>query len=243
MNERIQKYLARKGFGSRRKIERWLVDGKIRTKRAICQLGDRVSPGDILLIDGRTVEVNDHTPPARVLLYHKKSGEISTHRDPQNRPTMIQALPRIKDGRWIAVGRLDINTTGLILFSNDGELVHRLMHPSGSIKRVYLCRVWGDVNQRVLEKLRKGVISKNEILKFDEIECRRKTGANRWFRIVLFRGRNREIHRAWKAVGYRVSRLKRIQYATVSLPSNLKPGTWQELARDDVRQLVDHSLR
>ena len=246
MSERIQKYLASKGFGSRRQIERWLIDGKIRTIHGICQLGDRVSPKDILFVHGKKIEVDERKSPTRVLLYHKKSGEISTHRDPQNRPTLIQALPEIKDGRWIAVGRLDINTTGLILFSNDGELVHRLMHPSSSIRRVYLCRVWGDVNQHVLERLRKGVISKNEILKFDEIECRRKKGANRWFRIVLSRGRNREIHRAWKAVGYRVSRLKRIQYGTVSLPSDLKPGAWLELASYDVgqlRQLVNHSVR
>ena len=245
MSERIQKYLARKGFGSRRQIERWLIDGKIRTNHGICQLGDRVSPNNILFIHGMKIEVDELKPPTRVLLYHKRSGEISTHKDPQNRPTMIQALPEIKDSRWIAVGRLDINTTGLILFSNDGELVHRLMHPSSSIERVYLCRVWGEVNQRGLERLRKGVRSKNEILKFDEIEFMQKKGANSWFRIVLSRGKNREIHRAWKVLGNRVSRLKRIQYATITLPPGLKPGAWQELAPKDVEQikhLVDYSV-
>lgn len=244
MSERIQKYLARKGFGSRRQIERWLVDGRIRTKQGICQLGDRVSPGDILFVDGKKIEVDKRKAPTRVLLYHKRSGEISTHKDPQNRPTMIRALPEINDSRWVAVGRLDISTTGLILFSNDGELVHRLMHPSSSIKRVYLCRVWGDVTQHDLERLRKGVRSKNEILKFEEIDFMQKKGANSWFRIVLSQGRNREIHRAWKVVGNRVSRLKRIQYATISLPTGLKPGAWRELTKNDVEQLkrlVDHS--
>ncbi len=237
MNERIQKFLARKGYGSRREIERWIIEGKIRSPLGISKLGDRVSLGDTLILKNKVIEVDESKSATRVLVYHKQSGEICTHNDPQDRPTVIQSLPKIQNGRWLSVGRLDINTTGLLLFSNDGELVHKLMHPASGLERVYLCRVWGKVDERILEQLHKGVSSKNEILKFDDIERLHKKGANSWFRIVLSRGKNREIHRAWKSVGYRVSRLKRVQYGMITLPKDLKPGSCFELKPDAIKEL------
>ena len=238
MNERIQKYLARRGFGSRRSIEKLIVEGVIRSPNAVYRLGDRVQPGDIILMDGLKIEVTDEVNAIRVIAYHKKEGEISTHRDPGNRPTIMNSLPPIANGSWKSVGRLDLNTSGLILFSNSGELVHLLMHPSTRVEREYVCRVQGKPTQNDLSKLEDGVNDKGDLLKFDQVEFLRQNRSNSWYRVVLTRGKNREIRRAWESLGFRVSRLKRVRYGPVELPRDLKAGKWIELDFAQLNQLM-----
>lgn len=242
MSERVQKYLARRGFGSRREIERWLNDGKISSQEGVLKPGDRVSVNDMLIVDGTKVEVTDTEIPTRLVAYHKMEGEICTHNDPGNRSLVIDSLPPINNGRWLSAGRLDINTTGLMLFSNDGSLVHGLMHPSHQVEREYLCRVYGRVPDTVLNTLCQGVRSEREILKFNELSLVDGKGSNRWYRIVLTGGKNREIRRAWQAVGYEVNRLKRIRYGHYRLPRHLNPGQWIELDDREIqkfRELCD----
>ena len=237
VNERIQKYLARKGFGSRREIERALAAGKIRHPHGVYGLGDKVKTDDVVIIANKTIRVTDAESSVRVIAYHKREGEISSRSDPQQRPTIMDALPRIVDGRWKSVGRLDINTTGLILFSNDGELVNLLMHPGSMIERQYLCRIQGCPTQLQLDQLRKGVVSDNETLQFNRIERERANKSNHWFNITLTHGKNREIRRAFEVLGYRVNRLKRIRYGPIRLPANLKPGQTMELGQDQIDML------
>ena len=234
MSERVQKYLARAGYGSRREIERWLVAGRISGAKGVLQPGDRVSANDKLIVDGECIVVADRVESTRLLVYHKAEGEISTHNDPGGRPLVLDSLPKIDNGRWLSVGRLDINTTGLMLFSNDGELVHALMHPSREVEREYLCRVFGSVPQSALDALCDGVRSGKDLLRFKEISSTEGRGANRWFRIVLTGGKNREIRRAWQALGYDVSRLKRIRYGHYRLPRQLKKGCWLELDKQQI---------
>ena len=236
MSERVQKHLARMGFGSRREIEKWLREGKISNEQGKLKPGDRVSVNDVLIVNGTKVEVSDTEIMTRLLAYHKKEGQICTHNDPQNRSLVLDSLPEINNGRWLSAGRLDINTTGLMLFSNDGHLVHALMHPSHEIEREYLCRVLGSVPDKVLKKLQQGVRSDREIMKFKEVGFVDGKGSNRWYRIVLTGGKNREIRRAWQAVGYEVNRLKRIRYGHYRLPRHLKPGNWIELGDQDVQK-------
>ena len=234
MSERVQKFLARSGYGSRRQIEKWLVEGRIRSDEGIYSLGDKVVLNDIVILDDQRIRVTSSDAPTRVIAYHKKEGEICTHSDPANRPTILESIPSITEGRWATVGRLDLNTTGLILISNDGDLVHGLMHPSSQIEREYLCRVLGETSSKTLQKLRNGVQSNGEFLRFDHIEFVSGKGANQWYRIRLTRGKNREIRRAWEAVGHRVSRLKRIRYGPIHLRKNLKQGEWAELDQNQI---------
>lgn len=236
MSERVQKYLARMGFGSRREIERWLRAGNVSGEQGALKPGDRVCVNDVLLVNGTRVEVIPGDLPTRLLAYHKKAGEICTHNDPQNRSLVFDSLPQISSARWLSAGRLDINTTGLMLFSNDGNLVHALMHPSHEVEREYLCRVFGAVPDRVLSRLRKGVRCERELLKFNEISHFDGKASNHWYRIVLTGGKNREIRRAWQAVGYEVSRLKRIRFGHYRLPKQLKPGQWVELGNQDIQR-------
>jgi len=189
-------------------------------------------------VDGQRVEVKTATALTRVLLYHKTAGEICSYKDPLNRTTIFKGLPNLQHSKWMSVGRLDIATTGLLLISNDGDLVHLLMHPSSAIDRTYLCRVRGNVSNSALIQLKTGVTSNNDLLKFKEIErLNQQKGINCWFRITLSQGKNREIHRAWGSVGHQVSRLKRIQYGPMKLPADLKPGKWRELDAAGINQL------
>ena len=243
MSERIQKYLARAGYGSRREIEQWLAKGRIGSRNGVYKLGDKVKPGDAITVDGKDIAVIAQTAPIRVIAYHKKEGEVSTRNDPHNRPTILDALPAISDGRWMSVGRLDINSTGLMLFSNNGELVHGLMHPSREVEREYVCRVLGKVTENTLSRLREGVWSKQELLCFDSIERMNGKGVNQWFRVKLKRGRNREIRRAWETLGCRVNRLKRIRYGPIRLSADLKQGRWVELSQQQVNRLAELSKK
>ncbi len=238
MSERIQKYLARRGFGSRRSIEKLLAAGHIHSPDGSYALGDRVCPGDIIVIDNQRIEVSAENAAVRVIAYYKKEGQISSHKDPANRPTIVSALPPIETGSWKSVGRLDLNTSGLILFSNDGELVHLLMHPRSAVQREYVCRVQGRPSGADLRCLGSGVANDGEILKFDHVEFIRENRSNSWYRVTLTRGKNREIRRAWDSLGFRVSRLKRIRYGPIDLPRQMKPGDWMELSEAQIEELA-----
>ncbi len=234
MNERVQKYLARAGYGSRREIEKWLKAGQITTSQGVLKPGDRVEAGQVLYVHGKQIVISELNHPTRMLVYHKAEGEISTHKDPGDRRRVLDSLPNIENGRWLSVGRLDINTTGLMLFSNDGELVNALMHPSSEVEREYLCRVFGPVSDDSLKRLCEGVQAGKDMLQFRSIDPEERTGSNQWFRIVLTGGKNREIRRAWQVLGCEVSRLKRVRYGHFHLPRNLKVGQWIELDEQQI---------
>lgn len=201
----------------------------------MAKLGDRAEPGQEISVDGRPVELGGSR--GRVLLYHKPEGELVTRKDPQGRPTVFSRLP---PGRWVAVGRLDINSAGLLLFTEDGELANRLMHPRYGIERVYEARVQGRLAPDTLEKLRRGVPLEDGPAAFSSLEPIRQeqTGANRWYRVSLKEGRNREVRRLFEAVGARVNRLLRVRYGPVELPKDLQPGQWRELAAARVKELL-----
>ena len=243
MNERVQKYLARAGYGSRREIEKWLEAGQITTSQGVLKPGDRVEAGQVLYVHGKQIVISELNHRTRMLAYHKAEGEISTHKDPGKRRRVLDSLPSIENGRWLSVGRLDVNTTGLMLFSNDGELVNALMHPSSEVEREYLCRVFGPVSGNTLKRLCEGVQSGKDLLQFRSIDPAERTGSNQWFRIVLSGGKNREIRRAWQALGCQVSRLKRVRYGHFHLPQNLKVGQWIELDEPQIEKFRSLAVR
>ena len=228
---RIQKLLADAGLGSRRTIEEWIRAGRITVGGRVAQLGDRATPADELRLDGRRLELMVLRSAApELLLYHKPVGEVTTRQDPQGRPTVFERLPALPQGRWINVGRLDVNTSGLLLFTTDGELAHRLMHPSSEIEREYLVRVRGRPPASVVRQLQSGVQLEDGPARFDRISQDSdppggEDAGNSTFRVVLHEGRNREVRRLWNAVGYEVSRLLRIRYGPIELPRDLRPGT------------------
>lgn len=240
MSERVHKVLARLGYGSRREIEEWMREGRITLNRKPVQPGATVTPGDILSIDGRQTFTYEGTDVAcRVLLYFKPEGEICTRSDPEGRPTIFDRLPRIKGARWIGVGRLDINTAGLILLVTDGELANRLMHPSLAIEREYVVRIMGEVDPAALVRLKQGVELEDGKAAFDEIyEIGGGEGANHWFGVVLKEGRNREVRRLWESQGVRVSRLKRVRFGPLTLPRRLRRGHYEELDAAGVAELL-----
>lgn len=236
--ERVQKVLARAGWGSRREIERWIADGRLRVNGRIAEPGAHVSPGDLVQLDGgRRMRIGESEQRIRVLAYHKPVGTVCTRRDPERRRTVFQDLPRTQRERWINVGRLDINTSGLLLFTNNGDLAHRLMHPRYRIDREYAARVYGEVPEGTLARLRAGVDVDGDRLAFadvvpgegagrDEVG---EAGANRWYYCLVQSGRNREVRRLWESQGVRVSRLVRVRFANVMLPTDLRPGRYVEL--------------
>src|SRR5262249_48383692 len=213
---RLQKLLAAAGLGSRRSIEQWIRDGRITVGGRLAQLGDRAGPDDEVLLDGRKIDLSaSKTPSRELLLYHKPVGEMTTRSDPQGRPTVFERLPPPRSGRWITVGRLDVNTSGLLLLTTDGELAHRLMHPSSEIDREYLVRIRGRPPQSVLKQLLEGVALEDGSARFDGIVQDESNGSHSTFRVVLHEGRNREVRRIWSAIGFEVSRLMRIRYGPV----------------------------
>jgi len=224
---RLQKLLAEAGLGSRRAAEAWIRSGRVTVAGRVAQLGDRASPGDDVRLDGRKLELTNRPAPRELLLYYKPVGEVTTRSDPAGRPTVFERLPAPRQGRWIAVGRLDVNTSGLLLLTTDGELAHRLMHPSSEIEREYLVRVRGRPGPQVLRRLLDGVPLEDGPARFDRITAEaadRGAGGHGSFRVVLREGRNREVRRLWGAVGFEVSRLLRIRYGPVELPRELRPG-------------------
>lgn len=237
--ERVQKALARLGFGSRREIERWIEQGGVKVNGEKVTLGTKVSEGDRVQLNNRTVIIKEEYERTQVILYNKPEGEICTRTDPEGRKTVFKNLPKIASGRWINIGRLDINTSGLLLFTNHGELANRLMHPSYEIEREYAVRVNGFVSNEVLTTLQKGVLLDDGMAHFDRIEDGGGQGKNHWYNVVLKEGRNREVRRLWEAVNCQVSRLIRVRYGDLTLPRNLRQRHAVELGPDVVKQLAD----
>jgi 23S rRNA pseudouridine2605 synthase len=225
---RLQKLMAAAGLGSRRSIEQWIRDGRITVAGRVAQLGDRAAPTDEVLLDGRKLDLQATALPSReLLLYHKPVGEMTTRSDPQGRPTVFERLPQPRTGRWITVGRLDVNTSGLLLLTTDGELAHRLMHPSSEIDREYLVRIRGRPSAFAIRQLLEGVALEDGPARFDSIVQDETDGSHTTFRVVLHEGRNREVRRIWSAIGFEVSRLLRVRYGPVELPRDLRPGGWR----------------
>jgi 23S rRNA pseudouridine2605 synthase len=238
--ERIQKVLARGGVGSRREIERWIDEGRLKLNGNPVSLGDRLKAGDHLQINDRVIHWEKFAEqPTRVLLYHKPTGEVVTRRDPEGRPVIFTQLPKLSTGRWIAVGRLDINTSGLLLVTNNGELANRLMHPSTQVEREYAVRILGNVSDATLEKLKQGVELEDGKAKFDDIKFFGGEGANKWYNVTVAEGRNRLVRRLWESQEVVVSRLMRVRYGPVVLPERLKAHSFYELTDKELDLLFE----
>ncbi len=236
--DRLHKVLANAGLGSRRTLEQRIQNGEIRVNTKVAEIGSSVRAGDRVEIDHKIfVVVNDSAERAQVLIYNKPEGVVATREDPEGRPTIFEQLPQLKGARWISVGRLDINTTGLLLLTTDGALAHALMHPSTEIEREYVCRVHGEVPDEVLEKLKAGVELEDGLARFDELAVISRGDSHSWFRVTLREGRNREVRRMWESQGLMVSRLKRIRYGNVELPRGLLRGQSEVLDPETVKAL------
>ena len=240
VGERIQKVLARGGIGSRREIERWIAEGRLKLNGVAVKLGDRLKIGDHLQLNERVVHWEKFAiQPTRVLIYHKPTGEVVTRRDPEGRPLVFSQLPDLITARWISVGRLDINTSGLLLVTNNGELANRLMHPSTEVEREYAVRILGDVSDATLEKLKQGVELEDGKAKFDAIRFFGGEGANKWYHVIVSEGRNRLVRRLWESQEVVVSRLMRVRYGPVVLPERLKARTFYELTDKELDLLFE----
>ncbi|MBL1263268.1 23S rRNA pseudouridine(2605) synthase RluB [Candidatus Methylomicrobium oryzae] len=238
--ERIQKVLARGGVASRREIERWMQEGRVTVNGALAELGTRLRSGDHLQINGRYVDWQKFDrQPTRVLLYHKPVGEVVTRRDPEGRPVIFTQLPKLATARWIAVGRLDINTSGLLLVTNNGELANLLMHPKTQIEREYAVRILGEVPEAMIEKLKQGVELEDGLAKFDEVRFYAGEGANKWYYVTVTEGRNRLVRRLWESQQVVVSRLMRVRYGPVVLPERLKAHSFYELSDKELDTLFE----
>ena len=240
ISERLHKVLAQAGLGSRRLLEERIAQGAVKVNGEAAQTGQSIASGDRIELDGKVFVATALTEPSSVLIYNKPEGEVTTREDPEGRPTIFDALPRLKGARWIAVGRLDINTTGLLLLTTDGELANALMHPSGNIDREYVCRIHGEVPDNVVDRLSRGVALEDGPAKFEKIERIGSSDSHAWFQVVITEGRNREVRRLWESQGYQVSRLKRVRYGDITLPRMLKRGQCSELEQEKVEALRAH---
>lgn len=236
MSERVQKFLANRGIASRREIERWIQAGEILVDGEVCVLGQRITGNEKIVIRDEPINLRENVK-SRMLLYHKPCGEIVTRSDPEQRPTVFDRLPNISSARWISVGRLDINTSGLLLLTTDGGLANGLMHPSNEIEREYRVRVHGEVTNEKLTHLQQGVQLDDGIAKLKILETQESKGTNNWYRIMLKEGRNREVRRIWESQGLQVSRLIRIRFGTVVLPRDLREAKYIELPVSKIQQL------
>ena len=245
MKTRIHKVLADHGIGSRRGIESLIKQKKVLVNGQLAIIGQLVSEKDVFEIEGQTVRLSKKDPTKkRIIMYNKKVGEISSRNDPDHKQTIFDSLPKLKSGRWVSVGRLDINTSGLILFTNDGSLANQLMHPSSNIEREYIARVHGNVTDEILNNLVRGVKLDDGFARFTDVQAGRKGNTNQWFAMVIMEGRTREVRRLWESQGLEISRLKRVRYGNLFLPAYLKQGSFKELSKSEIsaleRQLIDH---
>ena len=243
MDEKLQKFLANRGYGSRRQIEQWISDGRVRLNNSVAKIGDRVSINDSIFLDNKKVRSRELVE-THIIVYNKPEGLVSTTKDTRGRPLVFDNLPPLKRGKWISVGRLDINTSGLMLFTTNGELANRLMHPRYSIDRKYLVRVYGKVEKKNIEALKKGILIGDEYSRFKNIEYKNEVlkdqvRLNNWFQVTLGSGKNREVRSLWESQGFEVSRLKRISYGPVILPSFVRPGNYTYLSEKEVAQLTN----
>ncbi|WP_110685986.1 23S rRNA pseudouridine(2605) synthase RluB [Salinicola aestuarinus] len=236
--EKLQKVLARAGYGSRREMETAISAGRVKVNGKIATLGDRVEARDRVALDDRPLSLRAvEEVPRRVIMYNKPEGELCTRKDPEGRRTVFERLPRLKGERWIAIGRLDINTSGLLLFTTDGELANRLMHPSHQIEREYAVRVMGDVQREHVVNMVDGVMLEDGPARFSDVQEFGGEGINTWFHVVIMEGRNREVRRLWESQGLTVSRLKRVRYGSIFLDKRAKAGEWLELSQDEIDEL------
>ena len=239
---KLHKVLAQAGLGSRLEMEQLILQGRISVNNQPAHIGQRIQFGDSVKINGKPIKLRIAPPPARVLAYHKPVGEVVTHDDPQNRPTVFRKLPRLPQGKWQSVGRLDLNTEGLLLFTNSGELANRLMHPRFGLEREYAVRVLGALSEDEKQQLLDGVPLDDGMAQFSSVKAEGQgEGANQWYRVTISEGRNREVRRMIESVGHAVSRLIRIRYGAMMLPRGLRRGMWMELGERDIRALGEAS--
>ncbi|MDI5935632.1 23S rRNA pseudouridine(2605) synthase RluB [Halomonas kalidii] len=238
-SEKLQKVLARAGLGSRREMEAAIADGRVKVNGKVATLGDRIEMRDRVSVDDRPVTLRGaEEVPRRVIMYNKPEGELCTRKDPEGRRTVFDRLPRLKGERWIAIGRLDINTSGLLLFTTDGELANRLMHPSTQVEREYAVRVMGEVAREQIVAMVEGVMLDDGPARFTDVQEFGGEGINTWFHVVIMEGRNREVRRLWESQGLTVSRLKRVRYGNIFLDKRAKAGEWTELTQDEIDDLA-----
>lgn len=239
MRERVQKLLALAGVASRREAERLIAEGRVTVNGDKVKLGDRAHRLDDVRVNGRPVKLEEAGRTRRVLAYNKPVGEVCSRNDPDGRPTVFDHLPKTKNERWINVGRLDINTSGLLLFTTDGDLANKLMHPSSEVDREYAVRVRGDVDEAMIARLKEGVMLEDGMARFTDVQFFDGEGQNKWYHVVVMEGRNREVRRLWESQGVEVSRLKRVRYGCIFMPANIPVGTWVELKQREVNDLAD----
>jgi 23S rRNA pseudouridine2605 synthase len=235
---KLHKVLAQSGMGSRLEMEQLILEGRISVNNEPAHIGQRIQFGDSIKVNGKPIRYRIDPPPARVIAYHKPVGEVVTHDDPQNRPTVFRKLPKLLQGKWQSVGRLDLNTEGLLLFTSSGELANNLMHPRFGLEREYAVRVLGALNKEEKQALLNGVQLDDGIAQFGSIEDGGGEGSNCWYRVTISEGRNREVRRMLESVGHAVSRLIRIRYGAMVLPRGLKRGAWMELDDSDIQSLM-----
>ncbi len=237
--DRIQKFLAHQGIASRRQVDQMLQDGRIAVNGQTAKPGDQVNGQEKISLDGKLLRINQSDLKPKLLMYHKPVGEVCSRSDPEGRKDVFSSLPGLGRGRWVSIGRLDINTSGLILFTNQGELANRLMHPSFEVEREYAVRVHGQVNQGMIDQLHKGVLLDDGIARFEQVIDGGGEGTNHWYHVTLKEGRNREVRRLWEAVGVEVSRLQRVRYDQFNLPKWLKPGKYRFFEDDVISKLYE----
>jgi 23S rRNA pseudouridine2605 synthase len=235
---KLQKTLAQAGLGSRRDMEEWVRAGRVTVNGVPATIGARVGPNDVVRVDGQAIGQSRDRGPARVLLYYKPEGEIVSRDDPGGRPTVFTRLPQARGAKWLAVGRLDFNTSGLLILTTSGELANRMMHPRYEVEREYAVRVLGRLSPEQQEKLLSGLRIDDGVARCESVQDRGGEGANHWYHIVIREGRNREVRRLFAALGLRISRLMRVRFGSVNLPRGLRRGQFVELAPREVRQLL-----
>lgn len=236
MSERIQKFLANQGIASRREIERWIKVGEVLVDGELCTLGQAITGSEKIEIRGELINLKANVH-SRVIMYHKPCGEIVSRSDPDNRPTVFHSLPNLKTGRWVSVGRLDINTSGLLLLTTDGKLANDLMHPRNQIEREYQVRVQGKITNEIMSNIQNGVQLEDGLAKLKILEVKEGEGANTWCKVVLQEGRNREVRRIWESQDLRVSRLIRTRYGSIELPSDMRLGKYLDLTPKQFQNL------